>query len=220
MLTRFLKKCSSILAIAVVFRLLLGTLLAAGLPFASAQSSANFNSPAFAVGAGVDDMASTNFHARASVGQPFDAVGVSSAGFTMKPGLFGIPTTTNTTGSLPVFNTGVAADHSLLPGGSVDPHYTLISSAEPSLPGPNAIVTTNIADGYWIAQGPDSKWIAPSPDQSYPGATPCNAAGSYTYRTLVDLTGFDPATAVIQGKWAVDNQGTAIRLNGVSVGAT
>ncbi|MBL0122652.1 MAG: choice-of-anchor D domain-containing protein [Betaproteobacteria bacterium] len=44
--------------------------------------------------------------------------------------------------------------------------------------------------------------------------------GTYTYRTLVDLTGFDPATAVIQGKWAVDNQGTAIRLNGTSIGAT
>ncbi len=203
-----------------LFRFLLAGILALLPVLAIAQSSANFKSPAFAVNAGVGDMASSGFSARASVGQPFSPAALSSANFAVTTGLLAIPLASGTTGNLSVFNTGVAADRTLLPGGSVDPHYTLIASAEPSLPGPNAIVTSQIADGFWIAQGPDSKWIAPSANQSYPGATPCNAAGTYTYRTLVDLTGFDPATAVIQGKWAVDNQGTAIRLNGVSIGAT
>ena len=203
-----------------IFRLLLTGILAAMATLAIAQSSANFKSPAFAVNAGVGDMGSASFSARASVGQPFGAAALSSTNFAVTPGLLAIPLTTGTTGNLPVFNTGVAANRTLLPGGSVDPHYTLIASAEPTLPGPNAIVTTQIADGYWIPQGPNSKWIAPSANQSFPGANPCNAAGSYTYRTLIDLTGFDPATAVIQGQWAVDNQGAAIRLNGVSIGAT
>ena len=203
--------------ITAAFRILLAGIVVAMPTFAIAQSSANFKSPAFSVNAGVGDMGSASFNARASVGQAFSPAALSSTNFSVATGLLAIPLATGTTANLPVFNTGVAANGSLLPGGSIDPHYTLIASAEPTLPGPNAIVTTNIADGFWIAQGPSSKWIAPSANQSFPGANPCNAAGSYTYRTLIDLTGFDPATAIIQGQWAVDNQGTAIRLNGVSI---
>ena len=73
------------------FRILLAGVLAAIATIAVAQSSANFKSPAFSVNAGVGDMGSTSFNARASVGQPFDATGVGSAGFAMRPGLFGIP---------------------------------------------------------------------------------------------------------------------------------
>ena len=204
--------------IAAALRILFAGLLAAMATIAVAQSSANFKSPAFSVNAGVGNMGSASFSARASVGHPFGPAALSSTNFSVATGLLAIPLTTGTTGNLPVFNTGVAANGSLLPGGSVDPHYTLISSAEPSLPGPNAIVTSSIADGYWIPQGPNSKWIAPSANQSYASAPiPCNAAGTYTYRTLIDLTGLDPATAVIQGQWAADNQGTEIRLNGVSI---
>ncbi len=116
-----------------------------------------------------------------------------------------------------IFNTGVAAVGELALAGSIDRHYTLIASAEPSLPGPNAIVATQIASGYWLNNGPNSQWIAPSANQSYPGASPCNAGGLYTYRTTFDLTGFNPATAVINGAWAVDNAGSAIRLNGANL---
>ncbi|MBL0122651.1 MAG: hypothetical protein IPP88_07920 [Betaproteobacteria bacterium] len=159
-----------------LFRFLLAGILVLMPALAIAQASANFKSPAFAVNAGVGDMTSTGFNVRASVGQPFSPAAQSSTNFAVTTGLLAIPVATSTTGNLPVFNTGVAADCTLLPGGSVDPHYTLIASAEPSLPGPNAIVTSQIADGYWIAQGPDSKWIAPSANQAYPGAIPCNAA--------------------------------------------
>ncbi|GEM_PF-4220305 len=123
-------------------------------------------------------------------------------------------------GELGVFSTGVDDRRISLPGGSVDPHYTLIKSAEPTLMGPDAIVTAKIADGYWFAQSETSKWIAPSANQSYPGASPCNAAGAYVYRTSFDLTGFDPATATIRGAWGADNSGTDIRLNGASKGIT
>jgi hypothetical protein len=117
-----------------------------------------------------------------------------------------------------LFGTGVDGTGTPLAGGSVDPHYTLIQSAEPTLPGPNAIVVSQIAEGFWVAQGPTSKWIAPSANQPYPGADPCNASGTYVYRTTFDLTGYIATTAKLVGSWGADNMGVAIRLNGTSLG--
>jgi hypothetical protein len=102
----------------------------------------------------------------------------------------------------------------------VDPHYTLIQSAEPTLTGPDAIVVSQIAAGYWAAETAASKWLAPSPNQLYPGASPCNAAGNYVYRTTFDLTGYDLASVKISGQWAADNTGAAVRLNDTSLGIT
>ena len=117
-----------------------------------------------------------------------------------------------------LFGTGVDGTGVPLAGGSVDPHYTLIESAETTLPGPNAIVVSQIAEGYWVAQGTTSKWIAPSANQAYPGADPCNASGTYVYRTTFDLTGYIASTAKLVGSWGADNMGVAIRLNGTSLG--
>jgi len=121
---------------------------------------------------------------------------------------------------IPFFSTGVDANGVVLAGGSVDPHYKLIVSADTTFTGPDAIVVSQIADGYWLANGTASKWIAPSANQQYPGASPCNATGTYAYRTTFSLTGFDPATAKITGSWGADNRGTAVRLNGASLGLT
>jgi hypothetical protein len=122
--------------------------------------------------------------------------------------------------SLPLFNTGVDNNGVVLAGGSVDPHYKLIQSADTTFTGPDAIVTSQIAEGYWVAQSATSKWIAASANQSYPGATPCDATGVYVYRTTFNLTGYDLATVKLKGAWGADNMGTAIRLNGVTTGLT
>jgi hypothetical protein len=123
--------------------------------------------------------------------------------------------------ALPVFSTGVNAKGVAAAGGSIDAHYTMIQSAEATLPGPNAIVVSQIAAGFWVGPSTTSSWIAPSADQSYPGPpVPCNGAGTYAYRTTFNLTGYDPTTARIVGAWAADNSGTAVRLNGVSLGIT
>ena len=37
---------------------------------------------------------------------------------------------------------------------------------------------------------------------------------------VLDLTGLDPLTAVIQGSWSTDNSGNDILVNGVSTGNT
>ena len=115
--------------------------------------------------------------------------------------------------SIPVFNTGVVSQTpvALAGDGAVDSHYTLIASADPSAPGPNAYVAG--PDGVfpippWLPSGPDSKWISP-----WVSAATNALAGTYTYRTSFDLVGLDPSTAVLTGRWAADNSGVVF-LNG------
>ncbi len=113
-----------------------------------------------------------------------------------------------------LFNTGVSTNNTLLLAGAIDPHYQIIASDDPGFPGPNAFT---LSAGFpvppWIAEGPDSRWIAPRAQQGTG-----NAEGNYTYRTTFSLAGFDPAKASIAGKWAVDNGGVDIVLNGASLG--
>lgn len=113
-----------------------------------------------------------------------------------------------------LFNTGVDANGQLLAAATEDPHYTLIESADPEFAGPKVFtLTAGFPVGPWLAEGPSSRWIAPRPQQGTG-----NAEGNYTYRTTFDLTGFDPTKARIVGKWAVDNFGVDIVLNGTSLG--
>lgn len=116
-----------------------------------------------------------------------------------------------------LFNTGVNDSGVVLVGGAVDPHYTLITSADPAYPGPNAIVTAVTAGGYWVANNSVSKWTAPAADENYPALGTAHPAGTYTYRLSFDLTGIDPKTVSISGQWGVDNAGE-IQLNGASTG--
>jgi hypothetical protein len=117
--------------------------------------------------------------------------------------------------SFVLFNTGVSDTGMLLPDGEVDPHYQLWQSPDPQFPGPDAQVTlsTDWPFGFWLADGPNSKWISPRADVSNG-----NASGIYIYRTTFDLTGLDPATAVINGQWTSDNEALDIQLNGVTTG--
>jgi hypothetical protein len=55
-----------------------------------------------------------------------------------------------------------------------------------------------------------SQWISATADTVAP-------SGTYTFRTSVDLTGLDPTTALITGRWAADNTGY-ISVNGTKVG--
>jgi len=117
-----------------------------------------------------------------------------------------------------LFNTGVSNSSALLPGGATDPHYALIKSADPSFPGPAAIVV-NPTGGYpippWMSDGPLSEWIALSANEDT-----IDTSGLYVYRTTFNLTGLYPGTAVITGKWSTDNNGVDILINGVSTGIT
>lgn len=115
-----------------------------------------------------------------------------------------------------LFGTGLNNSGTPLAGGSIDPHYTLISSPDSVFDGPEAYVVNNgYPIGPWTANSSTSKWIAPRAD-----AGNNNAPGTYTYRTTFDLSGFDPNTASISGKWITDNNGLDILINGVSTGHT
>ncbi len=116
-----------------------------------------------------------------------------------------------------LYNTGVDDAGNPLPNATVDPHYTLLESPDPEYPGPNTFTLEPgwpvAPDGPWVADSAVSRWIAPRARQSVG-----NAAGSYTFRTTFDLTGFDPARARITGRWTSDNTGMDLVLNGNSLG--
>lgn len=117
-----------------------------------------------------------------------------------------------------LFNTGVDDYGVVLPGALVDPHYQLISSADPAFPGPNAMTHLNqwpVGGTAYMPNGPRSGWIGPRVNETGYGG---NLDGVYVYRTSFLLDTLDPTTAEIRGQWAVDNFGLDIRLNGVSLG--
>jgi len=115
-----------------------------------------------------------------------------------------------------LFNTGVDDSGIVLSDAGIDPHYQIVinSDSESS----EAVVEDStvfpIVAGPWIANNDTSKWIGPAFNTS------ASAGGDYTYRMTFDLTGFDPATAFIEGNWASDNVGNDILINGTSTGNT
>jgi hypothetical protein len=118
-----------------------------------------------------------------------------------------------------VFGTGLGSDGQPLPAGAADPHYTLIvnpDNTESSV----ALVQGNLP-GAWLPNSATSKWIGPRTDTSGAAALVSDDGegfGNYVYRTQIDLTGFDLSTVKIQGSWASDNTGLAIRVNGAATG--
>ena len=113
--------------------------------------------------------------------------------------------------AIPIYSTGVGNDNNLLPAGSVDRHYQLISSPDPSF---SMAFVAGIIPGTYIPNGPNSQWIGPGVDQ---GPITIYPAGDYVYRTTFDVTGFEPSSTVITGQFASDNPGI-ILLNGADTG--
>ncbi len=115
-----------------------------------------------------------------------------------------------------LYGTGLYADLTLMGGGEVDPHYTLISY--PAGSGASSTVYT-LNPGYpvgtWMEEGPNSRWVSPTL-----GNSALAAPGTYVFRTTFDLTGFDPSTATIDGAWAMDDGINDVLLNGVSTKLT
>lgn len=104
-----------------------------------------------------------------------------------------------------LYSTGVDNTGNPLSTWSVDQHYAL-SFGTTSYQA-RAVPTA----GLWIANSSESAWIGPTANGNYT---------TYTYTTRFDLTGYDKSSASISGWWATDNGGTAILLNGTSLGIT
>jgi hypothetical protein len=110
--------------------------------------------------------------------------------------------------TIPIYSTGVLSDGTLLPGGQVDPHFTLVSAP---IPATSAYVVSQVPPVY-VANTSSSQWIAPSAD-----AYGVQNIGNYDYRETFNLGGLDPASAALQIQIASDNE-SQILLNGVSAG--
>jgi hypothetical protein len=108
--------------------------------------------------------------------------------------------------AISLFNTGVDSSGTPLPGGSIDPHWSIVTGPGIESPVP-AVVLTDPNSLYYTST--DSRWVWVNES----GIGEINE--NYTFRLTFDLTGFDPATAAITGGWGVDNYGE-IRLNGAA----
>ena len=85
-----------------------------------------------------------------------------------------------------VWGTGLDNDGQLLPPGTDDPHY-LILSTPPLAP---KVTSNNPVFFLWADNTSTSQWINPTGDGSQ-NLSP----GYYVYQTTFDLSGFDPSTA-------------------------
>ena len=115
-----------------------------------------------------------------------------------------------------IFDTGLDATGVLQADTLLDAHYSL--ELNPDNVGVRDAFVQNstlfpIVAGPWLANSSLSKWIGPRAETS--GAAGPNPT-VYQYRTIVDLTS-RPAAFLIAGRWAVDNIGNAIFVNGVQV---
>ncbi len=95
-----------------------------------------------------------------------------------------------------MYSTGVNNAGVALTGGDgvADPHWN-------SLVGPAVTFTS----GFYMSNTPASRWIAYAATGTPPSST-------YTISLTFDLTGFDPTSASITGRWAADNCGN-VSLN-------
>ncbi|HME43740.1 MAG TPA: PEP-CTERM sorting domain-containing protein [Syntrophorhabdales bacterium] len=113
-----------------------------------------------------------------------------------------------------LFDTGVDNSNALLPYGTDDPHYTLTAAPGFTVPRSTVVYDPSSYTLYnWVANTANSQWIGLQSSANY------FSAGLYKYDISFNLTGLNPATAVITGAFAADNNGV-IFLNGVSTGVT
>jgi hypothetical protein len=126
-----------------------------------------------------------------------NAIPFSAATFDRNIGQIRIP--------VPVHGTGAG-----LEPGSPDPQWQIVAvSGDPSwIPRPAYVVMDPRIE--YPADSGDAKWISTTP------AMESSPAANYTYRTTVDLTGFDPTSVSVQGTMSADDGVTDVVVNGKS----
>lgn len=107
-----------------------------------------------------------------------------------------------------LFSTGVGADGIPMAGGSIDPHYILVSSPL----GAANIYVSSVTPPPWVGAMSGAQWISPQVNSNV--SVP---AGLSTYRTTFDLTGFDVQTVLLGATVAADNA-VRIVMNGIDTG--
>jgi hypothetical protein len=120
-----------------------------------------------------------------------------------------------------LFNSGVLDDGSLAPAGSIDLHYgATFHSSDPeddTLPLISPVKVPSFFPDTWVQNTATSRWLWAVPPFSDPNYT---EPGSYHYVMQFDLTGYDPSSSVITGRWASNDLGLDMVVNGHSTGQT
>ena len=107
-----------------------------------------------------------------------------------------------------LFNTGVD-----LNDGERDPHWQVVARSDERNFKPQPAVVSGANNSTWLSNQSDrSQWIS-----LVGGSSTLPDRVVYTFRTTFDLTGMRPATAILHGRFVVDNRIQAIRLNGHEV---
>ncbi len=96
-----------------------------------------------------------------------------------------------------IYNTGQGAGAG---DGQGDSHYNVVSTDFGSV-GP----AQTYYNSAYLAEDADSRWV------SYSGS-PFGGSGYTAFETTFDLTGYDLTSAVLSGRWGIDNEGV-IKLN-------
>jgi hypothetical protein len=113
-----------------------------------------------------------------------------------------------------LFNTGVDASGNPLPDGTIgDPHYTITSVPSGSTDIRVRTSSGGFPIGPWLPDNATSAWVGPNnaADLSSP-------EGDYTFQTSFTLDSLaDLSSVTISGRWATDNPGVDILLNGNSL---
>ena len=108
-----------------------------------------------------------------------------------------------------LFSSGIGTNAAVLAPGALDPHYVLTASAYSAPPPPAILATVTANHPAWVANDASSVWIGPVAQ-----GTTSVPPGRYSFRTTFDLTGFSPATALVNLQVAVDNELTNVMFNG------
>ena len=97
-----------------------------------------------------------------------------------------------------IHNTGQGAQ------GTTDPFWSLVGGSA------TIISDANLPGSAWVSSS-TSRWISIQD-------SPYQPTGVFTYFTTFDLTGFDPLSAMLSGRWTADDDATLF-LNGNSLGS-
>jgi hypothetical protein len=120
-----------------------------------------------------------------------------------------------------LFNSGVLDDGTLAPAGSTDLHFSAtFQSSDPEDSGfllISPVLVPSFFPETWVHNTSDSRWLWAVPPGSIPNYTD---PGSYHYVMQFDLTGYIPSSAVITGRWAANDFGLDMVVNGHSTGQT
>jgi PEP-CTERM motif len=87
-------------------------------------------------------------------------------------------------------------------GNGFDPHWQVCNSATSTscAMARNGGINGSFPIGPWLSETANSRWLTPTGNAS-------DAVGSFVYRLVFDLTGYDASTALFQARAATDDIG-------------